>query len=294
MGSQVVVLPTGCSLEMSELHDTHLGIPCIKTLARSYVWWLRMDAELESLVKTCTGCQQHQKDLAKSTLHLWEWPEHLWCQLHIHSGHWCFGIRTFLIIVDTHSKWLEVLKSKIISQATINLLHHVFTTHGHPNIIVSDNSPAFISEQFAAFIVRNEICCNNSLDCPLSRRRFTLSMIKHDNILQLTVLCGLSHFFCTHHASINELYWSMNNNNSSGLIIGLNILPSLVRCTCDCWLINQSYRIGSSTPYAVPPISLQHHDEDRETCFLGQLLVIKWFNTHISCSWNAGWLVLGL
>ena len=53
----------------------------------------------------------------------------------LHIGHAgpCLGNRTFLIIVNAHSKWLEVLESKITSGATI---------YGLSKIIVADNGQA--------------------------------------------------------------------------------------------------------------------------------------------------------
>ena len=46
----------------------------------------------------------------------------------------------FLVIIDTHSKWLEVLPvNNVTTAATIEQSLNVFTTHGLPNTIVSYN-----------------------------------------------------------------------------------------------------------------------------------------------------------
>ena len=39
---------------MEELHEIHLGICRMKALARSYVWWPKMDADLEQKVRQCS------------------------------------------------------------------------------------------------------------------------------------------------------------------------------------------------------------------------------------------------
>ena len=72
------------------------------------------------------------------------------------------GGKTFLVLVDAYSKWLEIMESKITSEAAICCLQSVFATHGLPEIIVSDNGPTFISELFAAFLSQNGIHHNKS------------------------------------------------------------------------------------------------------------------------------------
>ena len=39
------------------LYGTHPGIVKMKSLARSYVWWPKMDTNLEEKVKSCATCQ---------------------------------------------------------------------------------------------------------------------------------------------------------------------------------------------------------------------------------------------
>ena len=50
-GARVVVPPPGREQVVQELHETHPGIAQMKGLARSYVWWPSMDADLEAKVQ---------------------------------------------------------------------------------------------------------------------------------------------------------------------------------------------------------------------------------------------------
>ena len=50
------------------LREQHPRITSIKGLARGYVWWLRMDQELEVAVKVCDQCTQHHKTPAKAPI----------------------------------------------------------------------------------------------------------------------------------------------------------------------------------------------------------------------------------
>ena len=52
-GSRVIVPPKVQGRDFDVLHSTHPGISCMKSLARSYVWWPGMDAEIENHVKNC-------------------------------------------------------------------------------------------------------------------------------------------------------------------------------------------------------------------------------------------------
>ena len=129
----------------------------MKSLARSFVWWPGMDADIETKVKTCESCQMNASNPAKSPLIPWKWPEQPWSRLHIdHAGP--FLGKTFLIVVDAHSKWLEIVPvSSTAAQPTIRELRKMFATHGLPDMIVSDNATCFTSAKFAEFISKNGI-----------------------------------------------------------------------------------------------------------------------------------------
>ena len=94
---------------LTELHEGHLGIVKMKSLARSYIWWPKIDKDIEHLAKSCPGCQLQQNEAGKVPLHLhpWEWPTTPWQRIHLDFAGPFLG-RMFLIIVDAHSKWPEV------------------------------------------------------------------------------------------------------------------------------------------------------------------------------------------
>ena len=64
----------------------------------------------------------------------------------------------FLVLVDAHSKWLEVVPvSAATSTATIEKLRAIFATHGLPERIVTDNETVFTSEEFEKLLHQNGI-----------------------------------------------------------------------------------------------------------------------------------------
>ena len=66
--------------------------------------------------------------------------------------------QSFLIVVDSHSKWPEVIEMKsTTATATIKELRRLFAAYGLPEHLVSDNGPQFTSAEIAGFIKTNGI-----------------------------------------------------------------------------------------------------------------------------------------
>ena len=65
---------------------------------------------------------------------------------------------SFLVFVDAHSKWVDAIPMKsTTSIETIAVLRNIFSAHGLPAQVVTDNGPQFISEEFAEFVGQNGI-----------------------------------------------------------------------------------------------------------------------------------------
>ena len=62
------------------------------------------------------------------------------------------------MVLDAYSKLLEVVKMKSTTSAmAIRVLRQMFSRHGLPEIIVSDNGPQFTSQDFKEFCDQNGI-----------------------------------------------------------------------------------------------------------------------------------------
>ena len=156
-GARVVIPQQGQDQVMKELHIAHPGISRIKALGRSYVWWPKMDKDLEELVKRCETCQDHRKQPPSAPLHPWEYPDGPWKHVHIDYAGPVDG-NMLLIVVDACSKWIETyMMRSITSLTTANKLRECFAQHGMPDIVVSDNATYFVSEEFSTFLSRNGI-----------------------------------------------------------------------------------------------------------------------------------------
>ena len=73
-GSRVIIPPKARKDVLAELHEGHPGMTRMKSLARMYVWWPRMEKDIESSVSSCTECQMLQSTPPVAPLQPWKWP----------------------------------------------------------------------------------------------------------------------------------------------------------------------------------------------------------------------------
>lgn len=142
---------------LRELHRDHTDIWKMKAVARSYFWWPWLDKEIERVASSCTECQLVKKAPPSAPLHPWVSPTKPWERIHLDFAG-PFQNVTFLMAVDTHSKWPEVfVMSNTTSTATIGVSRQLFAVYGLPSQVVTNNGTQFMSEEFATFMKMNGI-----------------------------------------------------------------------------------------------------------------------------------------
>lgn len=143
------------------LHDTHIGVLRMKTTARSYVWWLSIDKDIEAFARQCEACQLNQNSSSKVPLTKWKNTNVFFERIHIDFFH--LKNQTYLILVDTYSRWVDVKMMKTTtSSKLIDELRTIFAYFGLPKEIVSDNGPPFNAKEFQRFCANNNIACTKS------------------------------------------------------------------------------------------------------------------------------------
>ena len=142
---------------LEELHRGYPGIVRMKSIARSYTLWPSIDKQLEQVAKSYICCKSVKSKPAVAPLHPWLWPSQPWQGVHVDFAG-PFMRKMFLILVDGHSKWPEVIEmSTTSSEKTIELLQLLFARYGLLQLLVSDNGTQFTLEEFARFTKVNVI-----------------------------------------------------------------------------------------------------------------------------------------
>lgn len=156
-GYRVIIPPPLREKVLDELHSGHCGVVRMKEIARSYFWWPSLDAAIEEKAKSCSACQKVRNLPQLAPLHPWDWPEEPWQRVHIDFAG-PLENHMFLVVIDAHSKWPEVVTMKSTSsERTIEELRSIFSRFGLPQQLVSDNGPQLVSEEFKTFMEENGI-----------------------------------------------------------------------------------------------------------------------------------------
>ena len=87
----------------------------------------------------------------KIPLHQWKLPAQPWQRIHVDFAG-PFKNKMWLLAVDAFSKWPEIHSMEsTTAETTIKHLRQIFSTHGLPRQIVSDNGPQFVATSFEQF-----------------------------------------------------------------------------------------------------------------------------------------------
>lgn len=147
-----IVIPESLkSAVLKQMHAGHPGMQRMKMIARSFVYWPNIDADIENFVRQCSNCAIAAKAPVKTTLSSWPIPSQPWTRLHLDYAGPYKG-RHFLIVVDAYSKWPEVfITDNATATTTVRKLHECIARFGSPFTIVTDNGTQFDSGIFQKF-----------------------------------------------------------------------------------------------------------------------------------------------
>ena len=156
-GSRVIIPKQLRAVLLLDLHAEHMGVSRMKSTARQYFWWPKLNDSIEEIGRHCLSCQETAPLPAAPPVASWNWPSGPWKRLHMDFAGEFKGF-FFLIVIDSYSKWLEIFRMTRISAAsTISQLRRLFATFGIPEHVVTDNGTQFMSEEFQDFLQKNHI-----------------------------------------------------------------------------------------------------------------------------------------
>ncbi|XP_011859382.1 PREDICTED: uncharacterized protein K02A2.6-like [Vollenhovia emeryi] len=137
-----IVVPTRLRKQiLCELHQGHPGTARMRLLAKSKVFWPKLDVDIQELVRRCKNCATNDKTPTKCTLQSWPIPQGPWSRVHVdYAGP--INDFMYLVVVDAFSNWPEVFKMTTTTSAkTIDRLEEAIARHGLMDTLVSDNGP---------------------------------------------------------------------------------------------------------------------------------------------------------
>ena len=134
---------------IEKIHQGHQGITRCRLRVRSSVWWPGISKEVDSYVKQCPHCEksvpQAREPLITTPLPAFPWERIGVDLFELHKS-------SYLIVVDYFSRYPEAIKLKsTTSKSEIEVLKSIFSRHGVPVVLVSDNGPQFASGEMQAF-----------------------------------------------------------------------------------------------------------------------------------------------
>lgn len=148
-----IIIPVSMRKEMlKRVHEGHLGIEKQKRVARDAIYWPNMNRDIEESVQGCSVCQKYRPAQGKESFSTEEekikWGP--WEKVGADLFHW--EGNEYLICIDYYSNYPEItMLASTSSETVVTHLKSMFSRHGIPQRLVTDNGPQFSSERFKQF-----------------------------------------------------------------------------------------------------------------------------------------------
>ncbi|KAK3926756.1 hypothetical protein KUF71_015092 [Frankliniella fusca] len=149
-GTAIIVPATLKKKVLDSIHFAHQGIEKCKARARGVVFWPKMNAQIMHMVQNCSICCRFQNSRPKEPLQPFPVPEEPWAVLAADA----FEYRRayYLLVVDYFSKFTVLCKlANLSSMVIVSHLKSIFSQHGSPQVLVTDNATNFVSSYFKDF-----------------------------------------------------------------------------------------------------------------------------------------------
>ena len=149
-GRQIIIPPRLRADVLRRLHDGHQGITKKRANAASSVWWPGISQDITNVVQNCAMCGKYRRERIEPMKGT-EFPDRLWSRVGI--DFFQHKDKHYLLAVDYFSRDVEICQvfKDVNSAQTILQLKRVFSRHGIPDILFTNNGPQFDSREFTAF-----------------------------------------------------------------------------------------------------------------------------------------------
>ena len=136
---------------LEKLHVGHPGIVRFKERARSCLFWVGMNKDIEKYSRMCKVCQTYQNNQTKSQMVQRQAPQLSWSE--VGADVFEFYGEQFLEVVDYYSNFIEVVRLEdTCSETIIRKMRSIFARHGIPLKLFTDGASYFTSNKFTLFV----------------------------------------------------------------------------------------------------------------------------------------------
>ena len=149
-----IVIPENLRKRVIEIcHESHMGIVKTKQLLISKVWFPGIDQRVENLIADCLPCQVGTNRTARDPLDMSPLLKGLWVQV---SADVCglFPTGELALVAPDAYLWypeIEIVKSTS-AESIILAFERIFSIHGIPEEVKTDNGTLFQSQAFEKFL----------------------------------------------------------------------------------------------------------------------------------------------
>ena len=139
-----------------------MGIEKCKVRARQVVFWPGINAEITEMISRCPACIKYQQAQKKQPLKPHDVPAEPWYKVGMDLA--TYKNKDYLVIVDYFYNYPEVCPlNNTRSSTIISHVKSIFSRHGIPKIVISDNGPQFSSLEFKQFATKWEFTHTTSI-----------------------------------------------------------------------------------------------------------------------------------
>ena len=143
---------------LREAHAGHIGQNQMADIIRSNFYWPKLYADVEKYVRNCSTCVTFSCSNKRAPMRAVgdsvKEPWHTIAVDFVGGGDVLNGKLLFSVI-DYASRYPFAVPVKTSSaREAINVLTEIFAIFGMPRVLISDNGPAFVSEEFTNFLSR--------------------------------------------------------------------------------------------------------------------------------------------
>ncbi|XP_028165312.1 uncharacterized protein K02A2.6-like [Ostrinia furnacalis] len=160
--SNSIVIPKKLRPDILKIiHSGHLGIERSKAFARGHVFWPFMSTDIKNIVQSCHTCLSHRSSNAPEPLIPHDVTLLPWEKVGVDFMD--YRSRKYIVVQDYYSNFIELMSVASTNAKTVIVsLKSIFSRHGIPIELFSDNGPPFNSAEFKNFVFEWGIHHNTS------------------------------------------------------------------------------------------------------------------------------------